>query len=81
VGLPVIATDGPGIREASPKITAGLRAAGDAASFAQLLQRAIDDPASLLPAIRSAQAFARRHFDLNAMCDAYARLYEQAITS
>lgn len=78
VGLPTIATDGPGVREGFPSDYEYLAAAGDADSFAAKLQHAIDHPESWSPAVEKAAAFARQHFDLKAMCDAYNELYRQA---
>jgi glycosyltransferase involved in cell wall biosynthesis len=79
LGLPVIATDGPGIREGFPQDYPWLARAGDAASFASLLQAALDNPASWAPVISQAQEFARTHFDLGVMCDSYAALYSHSV--
>ncbi len=81
LGLPVLATDGPGIREGFPEDYPFLAKAGDAGSFAGMLQRAIDDPGSWPVAVGQAQEFAKKHFDVAAMCDAYAELYGQALVS
>lgn len=79
MGLPVIATDGPGMREGFPTDYPYLARAGDPGSFAQALQKALDNPAAWAGAVQQARDFAGKHFDLNAMCDAYARLYQQAV--
>lgn len=79
LNVPVIATDGPGIREGFPGDYPYLAKAGDADGFARLLQQALDNPATLPAAVTSANAFAKQHFDLAAMCDAYADLYAQAM--
>ena len=76
--LPVIATDAPGLREGFPKDYPWLAAPGDAASFAKLLQRALDEPEKLPAAARAAHEFARKYFDLTVMCNAYRALYQQA---
>jgi glycosyltransferase involved in cell wall biosynthesis len=81
MGLPVIATDGPGIREGFPPDYPWLAKAGDAQSFAALLQKAIDDPATLSNSLEQAQDFARKNFDPAAMCEAYARLYSEALAA
>lgn len=78
IGLPIVATDGPGIREGFPPDYPWLAKAGDADSFAQLLQSALNDPQTWPNAARRAQDFARAHFDVTVMCDAYAALYEEA---
>lgn len=79
LALPVVATDGPGIREGFPGDYPWLARAGDAASFAQRLQQALDDPASWPAVVQSARQFASQHFDVSAMCDAYTSLYMQAM--
>lgn len=80
LGLPVIATDAAGLRENFPPGYPLLARAGDADNFARLLQKALDDPAWLAPAAQQAQDFSRKHFDLDAMCRSYFRLYEQVLT-
>lgn len=79
LNLPVIATDGPGIREGFPSDYPYLSKAGDGASFAQTLQRALDNPSNWPAAVTSANTFAREYFDLPAMCNAYATLYAKAM--
>jgi glycosyltransferase involved in cell wall biosynthesis len=79
LGLPVIATDGPGIREGFPPDYPWLARAGDAASFASLLQAALDAPASWASVVTQARDFAQAHFNLTAMCNAYVSLYSQAV--
>jgi glycosyltransferase involved in cell wall biosynthesis len=79
LGLPVVATDGPGIREGFPADYPWLARAGDARSFSELLQRVLDDPNGWAGAVTQARDFARRHFDIGAMCDQYANLYAQAL--
>src|SRR5439155_17279303 len=81
IGLPVIATDGLGIREGFPEGLRWLAKVGDAESFAQLLQAAVNDPGACSPAAEAAQHFARRNFDLETMYEGYAQLYGQALTS
>jgi glycosyltransferase involved in cell wall biosynthesis len=79
LGLPVMATDGPGIREGFPADYPWLASAGDAASFASLLQTALDAPASWASVVTQARDFAQTHFNLTAMCNAYTSLYSQAL--
>jgi len=80
LGLPVIATDGPGLREGFPAQYPWLAKAGDAVSFANLLQAALEDPATWQGAVLKAREFAEEHFDQRVMCDAYARLYADAMS-
>jgi glycosyltransferase involved in cell wall biosynthesis len=79
LNLPVIATDGPGIREGFPADYPYLAKAGDAADFTRVLQKALNAPADWQSAVRSASSFAKEHFDLQAMCGAYADLYQLAM--
>lgn len=77
--LPVIATNGPGLREVFPDGYPWLPQAGDADSFADALQRALNAPESWTAAAELAYDYAKRHFDLSAMCDAYADVYRKAL--
>jgi glycosyltransferase involved in cell wall biosynthesis len=79
LNLPVIATDAPGLREGFPGDYPWLAEPGDAKSFSQLLQRALDEPNTLQSAAQSAKEFAQKYFDVNVMCDAYRALYQQAL--
>lgn len=81
MGLPVIATDGPGIREGFPEGFPWLAKAGDADSFAQLLQAAVNDPASCRSGAEAAQRFARANFGVETMIEGYAQLYGRAAGS
>ena len=74
-----MATDSPGLREAFPGAYPWLAKAGDADSFARHLQSVIDDPSTWGPVAAMANAYAREHFDAKSMCDAYERLYLQAL--
>lgn len=79
MGLPVIATDGPGIREGFPTDYPWLSRAGDAASFAAILQSALNDPSTWASRVEQARDFANRYFNQTAMCDAYVSLYADAL--
>jgi glycosyltransferase involved in cell wall biosynthesis len=81
LGLPIVATDGPGIREGFPPDYPWLAKAGDADDFARLLQGALHHPETWPGVVRQAQDFAQANFNVTAMCDAYAKLYEQAAAS
>jgi glycosyltransferase involved in cell wall biosynthesis len=76
--LPVVATSGPGLREVFPETHPWLAQPGDTPSFAEALQRALDDPGAWTAAADQAFRHAQRNFDLGAMCDAYAGLYRRA---
>jgi glycosyltransferase involved in cell wall biosynthesis len=80
LGLPVIATDGPGFREGFPPDYPWLARAGDPDSFAGVLQQALDDPAAWPGVARQAREFAEKHFDASAMCEAYGELYRQVLS-
>ncbi|HVT89954.1 MAG TPA: glycosyltransferase [Tepidisphaeraceae bacterium] len=79
LAVPVLATDGPGLREGFPGDYPWLAKAGHADGFSQLLQKAIDDPAAIAASVPAAMEFARANFDVTAMCDSYAALYRQAM--
>ena len=74
-GVPVVGTDAPGLREVLPPNHRWRAKAGDAASFTEALQRALDEPETWAAAAAEAQAFARDRFDYQKMLDAYATLY------
>ena len=78
LGLPVVATDAPGLREALPPDYPWRARPGDAAGFARGLQRALDERASWPVVTRRAGEFARERFDIATMLAAYARLYRSA---
>jgi glycosyltransferase involved in cell wall biosynthesis len=78
LAVPIVATDGPGIREGFPRDYPWLAKAGDAVDFAALLQQALHAPATWANTVQMAQEFARAHFNVATMCDAYNRLYADA---
>jgi glycosyltransferase involved in cell wall biosynthesis len=80
LNLPVIATDGPGIREVFPPDYPWLARAGDAESFSRLLQKALSDPESIAAIVQITRDFAQKHFKPQAMREGYAKLYEQAFS-
>jgi glycosyltransferase involved in cell wall biosynthesis len=80
-GLPVIATDAEGLREALPPDHPWIARVGDAASFAAVLQAALEYPDRWAPAVAAAQAFARNHFDFPSMCRAYLQVYRSSAAS
>lgn len=79
LGLPTVATDGPGIREGFPDNYPFLARAGDAGDFARLLHGALNNPASWAKPAESAQRFAKQYFDVSVMANAYDKLYRRAM--
>lgn len=78
-GVPVVATDAPGLREALPASHPWIARAGDARSFAQMVQRAMAERATWPEVCSRAMEFARQRFAPLNMNTAYARLYAQAL--
>jgi glycosyltransferase involved in cell wall biosynthesis len=78
-GTPVIATDAEGLREALPPAYPWQAQAGDATSFASLLQSVLTQPESWTNVAEAGRTFARARFTVNAMADAYRSLYRQAL--
>jgi glycosyltransferase involved in cell wall biosynthesis len=79
-GVPVIATDAPGLRGALPADYPWRARAGDAASFAATLQRAFAERDRWPAVLAEAQAFARARFSVEAMATNYAGLYARALS-
>ena len=79
LGVPVIATDGPGVRLAFPDHYPFLASAGSSKDYADVLQNALDNPMICASAARQSLAFAQTHFGLSVMCERYLRLYQQAL--
>jgi glycosyltransferase involved in cell wall biosynthesis len=77
-GLPVVATDAPGLREALPPDYPWRARPGDPTSFAVQLHHAIEDRATWASVTANAGEFARKKFDVATMLGAYARLYRNA---
>lgn len=77
--VPVVATDAPGLRETIPPAHPWVAKAGDAASFAKLVQGAIAERNTWPEIISRAQGFARQRFAPAAMNAAYAQLYTQTL--
>ncbi len=74
-GVPVIATDAPGLRETLPPDHPWLARPGDAADFAAVLSRAIVHRHTWADVAAKARAFAGTTFSLPRMIDGYRRLY------
>ena len=74
-GLPVVATDAPGLREALPPDYPWRATPGDERTLADALTKALDEPSGWEDAVRSAQHLAQDRFSPVAMGQAYLRLY------
>jgi glycosyltransferase involved in cell wall biosynthesis len=78
-GVPVVGTDARGLREVLPPDHPWRAKAGDAASFSEQLQHALDQREQWPLATARAMAFARARFDYQAMLSSYAALYRRAV--
>jgi len=78
-GTPVVATNAEGLREALPPDYPWQARVGDVASFATLLQQALNQPETWAALAEAGRAFARTRFTVTAMADAYRTLYRQAL--
>lgn len=78
VGLPVIGTDAPGLREALPPDYPWRAAAGDARSFARAFAQALAERARWPAVTLRAQEFAAGRFGFDSMCSSYRTLYLRA---
>jgi glycosyltransferase involved in cell wall biosynthesis len=76
---PVIATDAAGLREALPPDYPWQARAGDANSFATLLQQVLAKPESWAAVAKAGRTFAQTRFAVGTMADAYRSLYHQAL--
>jgi glycosyltransferase involved in cell wall biosynthesis len=79
VGLPIVATAAPGLRDGLPPDYPWMASPGDAASYADLLSRVLDQPQTWPTVTELGGRFARKQFDVKAMCDGYRRLYGEAL--
>lgn len=78
-GLPVVATQAPGLREALPPDYPWRSGPGDAAGFASVLSDALGNPGRWADAVRAAQQFALTRFSVEAMRNGYHALYAAAL--
>jgi glycosyltransferase involved in cell wall biosynthesis len=76
-GLPVVATDAPGLREALPADYPWRAAPGDAPAFARALTAVCDASAGWSEIVRAAQQFAQARFSPARMSVGYRQLYER----
>ncbi len=80
-GLPVVATDAPGLSETLPANHPWLARAEDAHDLALKITAALERTDLWPTSVAAAQALARERFAPQAMANAYARLYEQLIST
>jgi glycosyltransferase involved in cell wall biosynthesis len=76
-GLPVLATDAPGLSEALPDTYPAPIVPGDPLALAAMIRRFVTDPSPWFAAAPGARAWALKRFDVGAMVDAYARVYHE----
>lgn len=77
-GLPVVATDAPGLRETLPADYPWRARPGDAASLAQCLGTGLAETGRWAESVRGAQDFSRARFSPAAMGESYRQLYALA---
>lgn len=80
-GIPVVATDAPGLRETLPAEHPWLAAPGDAGSIAAALQAALRRPEAWEEAVKAAQQFVLSRFTPAAMLAGYREIYRAAAGS
>lgn len=81
LGVPILATNAPGLDEVFPSSYPGHCPPGDATAFAALIDAFLADPAGWREHALGARSGARERFSLEAMVAAYERLYEEASAS
>jgi glycosyltransferase involved in cell wall biosynthesis len=79
VGLPIVATRAPGLRDGFPADYPWMAPPGDAAAYAELLNRVLAQPNTWSTVAALGNQFARDHFDPKVMCDGYRQLYRDVI--
>ncbi len=79
-GLPIVATESPGLSECFPPGYPWLAKPGEAADFGHCLQRFFESPALWAGVAQSAREFAMRMFDPDAMYRDYDKLYRAALS-
>ena len=80
-GVPILATNAPGLDEVLPDSYPGRCPPGDPSAFAAIIQAFLADPAAWREAAQGARSAGRDRFSLEAMVAAYERLYEDAVAS
>ncbi len=79
LGVPLVATDAPGLREQLPPEHPWRARAGDAGDFARVLGRALAQHERWAEVATRAREFARANFDFARTAEAYAQLYAAAL--
>lgn len=77
LGVPLVATDAPGLREQLPPEYPWRAKAGDNVDFARQLQRLLDEPDRRRETALRTRTLAEVRFGAGAMCQAYASLYRR----
>jgi len=81
VGVPVLATNAPGLGEVFPDWYPGRCEPGDAPAFAALIRAFLEDPAAWREQALRARPWARDRFSLETMTAAYEHLYSGVVPS
>jgi glycosyltransferase involved in cell wall biosynthesis len=81
VDVPVVTTRAPGLTEALPPDYPWMAPPGDAVAYAELLSAVLAQPQTWSAAVETGGNFARKHFTVDAMCEAYRQLFEEAAAS
>jgi glycosyltransferase involved in cell wall biosynthesis len=79
IGVPILATNAPGLDEVLPGWYPGRCPPDDPKAFSTVLRDFLADPAGWREAAGRARPEARERFSLDAMVTAYERLYEEAL--
>jgi glycosyltransferase involved in cell wall biosynthesis len=80
-GVPIVATDAPGLRDGLPADYAWVCESGKAEAFADLLSSVLGDSEAWQGVAAGSREYARHKFDASVMCAAYAALYEEVLAS
>jgi glycosyltransferase involved in cell wall biosynthesis len=81
LGVPVVATCAPGFRDVFPADYPWMAPPGDAVAYAELLSRVLTQRQLWPPVAEAGGRFARKQFNVEAMCERYRQLYEQAVAA
>lgn len=79
IGMPVLATDAPGLAEVLPEDYPGRSAAGDPDAFAEVIRDYLSDPWRWRERAIGARPVARTRFAVERMLESYADLYEASV--
>jgi glycosyltransferase involved in cell wall biosynthesis len=81
LGLPVVATSAPGLRDGFPADYPWMAPPGDAVAYAELLGRVLNETQNWPFVVESGRGFAREQFNVERMCEEYRKLYQDAVAS